>query len=212
MLYLVARRLRRRSSRRPFERVRGGRGARGRPRRRSERIVRQWGTVQGDQRAQMATFGHQVAALEVGRFGPLRVAELFAEERLKRASPALRVGTARARSGAPPRPDERGDRQKRPPARSRSARSRGTPRKALGGLLAASTAAAVAARPETVNGACGPSRHAGPDGGLGGDAPSGRRPPPAAFDALSATPLGLLAGLDRPLDRARVEPFRTRCA
>ncbi|HWL85764.1 MAG TPA: hypothetical protein VNO21_08175 [Polyangiaceae bacterium] len=53
-------------------------------------IVRTWGDVRGD-RQQLAIFGHEVLGLEVGRFGPLRASEFFAEERLKKASPALRA-------------------------------------------------------------------------------------------------------------------------
>ena len=53
-------------------------------------IVRTWGTVH-DRRQQLAVLGREAVGLEVGRFGPLRVAELFAQERLKRAHPALRT-------------------------------------------------------------------------------------------------------------------------
>ncbi|MEO8875058.1 MAG: hypothetical protein ABI461_05680, partial [Polyangiaceae bacterium] len=53
-------------------------------------IVRAWGSF-GEQREQMAIFGHELVGIESGHFGPLRSAEFFAEEKLKRASPALRT-------------------------------------------------------------------------------------------------------------------------
>jgi hypothetical protein len=168
-------------------------------------IVRQWGTVH-DQRAQMATFGHQVAAVEVGRFGPLRVAELFAEQRLKRASPALKAGPL-ARAAELLR-DSTNEATAEAPARAFALGPfEGNTGQALGGLLAASTAAAVAARPETVTGHAALRVTLVLTGGWEGDAPRAADRLSAAFNALSATPLGLLAGLDRPLDRARVEPF-----
>jgi hypothetical protein len=97
-------------------------------------IVRTWGTVNGE-REQLAIFGHEAIGLEIGRFGPLRAAEFFAEEKLKKSSPALRasplaratelVGDAPLRAFAPG------------PFEGESAR-------ALGGLLRASTAIAIA--------------------------------------------------------------------
>lgn len=53
-------------------------------------ITRLWGNV-GSGREQVAIFGGECVGLEQGRFGPLRIAELFAEEKLKRASPALKA-------------------------------------------------------------------------------------------------------------------------
>jgi hypothetical protein len=53
------------------------------------RIVRTWGTRVGGERVQLAVFGRQAAAVEVGHFGPLRASEGFAEGKLHRASPAL---------------------------------------------------------------------------------------------------------------------------
>ena len=105
-------------------------------------IVRAWGTMHGEP-AQMATFGHEVAALEVGRFGPLRVAELFARERLKRASPALKSGPL-ARAAELVRDPGGHD----APARAFALGPfEGESAKALGGLIAASTAAALGAEP-----------------------------------------------------------------
>ena len=55
----------------------------------TNRIVRTWGTKADGARAQLAIFGRQAAGLEVGRFGPLRASEAFAEGKLHRAAPAL---------------------------------------------------------------------------------------------------------------------------
>jgi hypothetical protein len=180
----------------------GGVDGRGIDRQGGEEIVRTWGTVKG-QRAQLATFGRQAAALEVGRFGPLRVAELFAQEKLKRASPALKAAQlARAdellggtgESDAPLRAFALG------PFEGENA-------KWLGGLLGASTAAALAARPATVSGQAALRITLVLTGGWGGDAHRAADRLAAAFDALSATNLGRLAGLDHPLDLVRVEPL-----
>lgn len=163
-------------------------------------IVRLWGTVQGD-RVQVATFGRQVAALEIGRFGPLRVAELFAQERLKRAEPALRIGPLPrvAELLRDPGPDD-------PPLRAFALGPfEGESAKALGGLLAASTAVGVSARPIEFKG------HPALDctivlaGGWGAKASDAAEHLRAAFDALSATGLSRLAGLDRPLEPVRVD-------
>jgi hypothetical protein len=73
-------------------------------------VTRLWGAV-GTNRVQLAILGADCVGLEEGHFGPLRAAELFAEGRLKRASPALRasplarvaelLGDAPARAFAP---------------------------------------------------------------------------------------------------------------
>ena len=169
-----------------------------------QEIVRTWGTLRQG-RAQMATFGREAAALEIGRFGPLRVAELFAQERLKRASPALRSASV-ARAGEladPPRPG--GDSA---PLRAFALGPfEGESAKGLGGLLAASTAAAIAARPATVGDHPALQITLVLTGGWEGDAPRAADRLAAAFDALSATPLGRLAGLDHPLNLVRVEPL-----
>jgi hypothetical protein len=100
-------------------------------------ITRAWGTVH-EHREQLAIFGREAIALERGKFGPLRVAEAFAQERLKKSKPALRdtplaraaelVGDAPFRGFAPgPFEDEWGH--------------------ALGGLVRASTAIGVGVRP-----------------------------------------------------------------
>ncbi len=51
-------------------------------------VRRLFGNVRGE-RQQIAVFGREAVALEVGRLGPLKVAELFAQGKLKRSKPAL---------------------------------------------------------------------------------------------------------------------------
>lgn len=41
------------------------------------------------ERVQLVTFGREAVALEIGKFGPLRVAELYAQGKLRRSRPAL---------------------------------------------------------------------------------------------------------------------------
>lgn len=53
-----------------------------------ETLTRFWGTTAAE-REQVVVFGLEAVGLERGRFGPLRAAELFAQGKLKRASPAL---------------------------------------------------------------------------------------------------------------------------
>jgi hypothetical protein len=163
----------------------------------AQEITRAWGTLLGT-RAQLATFGHELVALEVGRFGPLRAAELFAEQKLKRASPALKSGTLRRAADlvgdAPIRAFALG------PFEGESA-------KALLGLAGASTGGAIAAQPDVIEGHAALQVTLVLTGGWGPDAPDAATRLSKAFDALSATPFGRLAGLDRPLDPVRVEPF-----
>jgi hypothetical protein len=158
-------------------------------------LVRTWGTVRG-QRAQLATFGTLGAALEVGRLGPLRAAELFAEGKLKRAAPALRLGAiaraAELAGEAPARGFALG------PFEGESARG-------LGGLLAASTAAAVSAKPAVLGGRAALDVTLVLVGGWGSSAAEAAERLRAAFDALSATALGRLSGLGHPLAPVQVE-------
>jgi hypothetical protein len=51
-------------------------------------VTRFWGTV-GEEREQVALFGHQAVGIERGGLGPLQAAVYFAEGRLKRSLPAL---------------------------------------------------------------------------------------------------------------------------
>ncbi len=184
----------------------GGVDGRGIDRQGDQAIVRTWGTVRQG-RAQMATFGHEAAGLEIGHFGPLRVAELFAEERLKRASPALRKG-ALARAAELLQDGARAGRAEDAPPPLRAfalGPFEGDSAKGLGGLLAASTAAAVGARPAVVGSHAALRITLVLTGGWEESARAAADKLAAAFDALSATALGRLSGLDHPLDVARVE-------
>jgi len=158
-------------------------------------IVRSWGTVTTE-REQVAVFGRRAAALEIGRFGPLRAAELFAEGRLKKASPALRahpfaeladtVGDAPIRAFAPgPFEGEWG--------------------RALGGLLAASTGVAVAVRIVPGGGAANEAAEGGRAqitiailGLWTRDPEAARSRLAAALHTVAESSLGKLCGLDHP--------------
>jgi hypothetical protein len=159
-------------------------------------VTRTWATIDGE-REQLALFGPGAVALEVGHFGPLRVAELFAEGRLKRAKPALQAGPL-ARAAEIFREDTAAHDD--PPARAFALGPfEGDAAKPLGGLLAASTAVAAAARPTTVNGEPALALTLLLIGAWyehGAEAASRLR---AGVNRIAATPLGRLGGLDRPL-------------
>ncbi len=153
-------------------------------------VVRVWGTV-GDEREQIAIFGHQGAGQERGRFGPLRVASYFAQGKLRRSPQALRadpLATAADRLGAAP-------------ARAFAPGPFVGPWAAgLGGLLAAATSAAASARPVP--------QPNGEDtllltlvlfGAWGDDAANAAARLGAAFNVLAQDSLGRLCGLNRPL-------------
>jgi hypothetical protein len=150
-------------------------------------ITRLWGPT-GTEREQLAIFGFDAIGLERGRFGPLRAAELFAQGKLKRASPALRapplshlaelLGDAPVRAFAPGPFD-------------------GDLERAAGGLLGASTAVGGAAR--VVDGAAG----RGPGvavrvillGAWGPEAPAAAERLRAVFDLVAVSGVGRLMGL-----------------
>lgn len=155
-------------------------------------ITRLWGTV-NEQREQLAIFGHEAAGLEIGRFGPLRAAEAFAQGKLRRAQPALRSQPlARASdlfAGAPLRLFAPGPFD-------------GDYAHALGGLLGASTAAAVAVDP-LEGGASLRVRIALLGGWTRDDAsPAGARLA-AAVNTVMASSIGKLCGLDDPISAPR---------
>ncbi len=155
-------------------------------------ITRTWGTSPSNEPTQIAIFGREVVAIERGQFGPLRTAELFAEERLKRASPALRTD----------------------PLAPVAARFADAPfvayaagpfedawKHALGGLLAAATAAAVGARfVDSDHG------HDGDRiaitialyGSWGNDADAAVSRLSAALHLLQESAIGKLCGVDHP--------------
>lgn len=164
-------------------------------------IVRTWGTVNGE-REQIAIFGHEAIGLEIGRFGPLRAAEFFAEEKLKKSSPALRasplaraselVGETPLRAFAPG-PFE------------------GDASRALGGLLRASTAIAIAVTvlpPGKTESGDEPSARLAIRVVLLGDwkedAVAATSRLAAAIHTLSQSSLGRLMGLDHPSAEPKV--------
>ena len=151
-------------------------------------VTRLWGATATGQE-QVAVFGFEAVGVERGRFGPLRAAELFAQGKLKRASPALRapplahlaelLGDADVRAFAP-------------------GPFTGELERAAGGLLAATTAAGIGARS-----AAGPAGHGGVAfhvvllGDWGADAAPAARRLRAVFDVTSGSDVGRLLGLDR---------------
>lgn len=152
-------------------------------------IVRTWGSV-GDDRMQVALFGPEMIGVEKGRFGPLRVAELFAQEKLKRAAPALRAeplaSAAAFLSDAPLRAFAAGPFE-------------GIWKKGFGGLLGASTAVAISIKPTQSD-----SMHDGDTfaitlalfGSWGDDSAAAGARLAAVVDFIRASTLGALCGLD----------------
>jgi hypothetical protein len=164
-----------------------GRAADGFPGDRRSVITRLWGNA-ATEHEQLAIFGVDAVGLEQGRFGPLRAAELFAEARLKRASPALRAeplaGLAAALGDAPLRAFAPGPFE-------------GDLRHGAGGLLGASTAVGAAAHvvdaPE--GGKPGLSFHVVLLGAWGSDADAASDRLRAVFDLVAQSGIGRLLGL-----------------
>jgi hypothetical protein len=153
-------------------------------------ITRVWGSS-GAGREQLAIFGVDAVGLEQGRFGPLRAAELFAEERLKRASPALRaeplVHLATLLGDAPVRAFAPGPFQ-------------GDLQHAAGGLLGAATAIGASARlvDAPAGGKPGVAFHIALLGAWGQDAAAASDRLRAVFDLLARSGIGRLLGLAHP--------------
>jgi hypothetical protein len=162
-------------------------------------VIRTWGTFTPGQEAtreQLAMLGHDAVMLERGHLGPLRAALAFAEGKLHRSLPALRaepltraaalLGDAPARAFAPG-PFE------------------GEWASGLGGLLRASTAAAVSMWPHgtSENGTANLFFRVVLLGAWGDDAPAAAERLRAAFDVLANDPLGKLMGVDHPVQSAR---------
>jgi hypothetical protein len=154
--------------------------------------IRTWGTTTNGSREQVAILGRDAVAIETGKLGTLRAVIAFAEGKLHRAQPALRadplsraassLGDAPARLFAPG-PFE------------------GQWASGLGGLLRATTAAAVGAWPlDTGN----LFFRIALLGGWGDDAPAAAERLLAAFELLTDDPLGKLMGADHPTDGPRV--------
>ncbi len=167
-------------------------------------IVRTWGEATGG-REQLVLLGNDAVALEQGKLGGVRVVELFAEGRLKKAAPALRtpllaraaaiVGDAPLRWFAPgPFEGEDG--------------------RGLGGLLAATTAVAIAVRFPQTRGATSNGTATPADvtvallGAWKDDAPAAADRLLAVAGTVGASSLGRLCGLDHPLGavKARTQP------
>ncbi|HEX8790642.1 MAG TPA: hypothetical protein VF765_06795 [Polyangiaceae bacterium] len=163
-------------------------------------VVRTWGSVAGGSepaREQIAIVGREALILERGHLGPLRAALAFAEGKLHRALPALHaeplkraaelLGDAPARAFAPG-PFE------------------GEWAAGLGGLLRASTAAAVSAWPlgSASSGTASLSFRVVLLGAWGADATAAADRLRAAFDVLANDPLGKLMGVDHPVRDAHV--------
>jgi hypothetical protein len=150
-------------------------------------ITRLWGAG-GTDRLDVAIFGVEAVGLEQGRFGPLRAAELFAEGRLKRASPALRVEPlahlAKLLDEAPLRAFAPGPFQ-------------GELQPALGGLLGVSTAVGATARvvDASASSSAGLAVRAVLMGAWNADADAASDRLRAVFDILAQSGIGRLLGL-----------------
>ena len=151
-------------------------------------VTRLSGAVNADAE-RVTLFGREVVALEQGKAGPLRAAEAFAQQKLKRASPALK-STALARAteilgDAPVRVLAPG------PFEGQAAHG-------LGGLLRATTAVAASAK------------FAGPPakiavrivlmGAWEKDAPVAAERFGAALHVVTDSAVGRLFGVDHPLE------------
>jgi hypothetical protein len=153
-------------------------------------ITRTWGSI-GDRRSQLAVFGREVVGIEDGHFGPLRAAEFFAQEKLKRASPALRAEPFASASAFI------GD----APFRIFASGPFEAPwNHAFGGLLGASTAVALSLKPARSDAA-----HDGDRidvtlalfGSWGDDGPAAEARLAASVDLIRQSALGKLCGLDQ---------------
>jgi hypothetical protein len=161
-------------------------------------VIRTWGTITPGPEAtreQLAMLGLEAVALEKGHLGPLRAALAFAQGKLHRSLPALRaeplrraaalLGDAPARAFAPG------------PFESEWASG-------LGGLLRASTAAAVSMWPRgSENGTANLFFRVVLLGAWDADAPAAAERLRAAFDVLANDPLGKLMGVDHPVQSPR---------
>ena len=154
-------------------------------------IIRTFGAV-GDTRVQLATFGREALALEVGRFGPLRAFEAFAVGKLKRSKPAIAQEPLSALIT-----------HHLPPAELLALAPgpfEGEWKGALGGLLGACTAAGISIalagsmlRVRLVL-----------LGAFGRNAPAAAERLSAATNVICQSALGRLLGLDTPTEAATV--------
>ncbi len=156
-------------------------------------VTRVWGTVSAA-RVQVAIFGRQAVAIEVGQLGPLRPAIYFAQGRLKRARPALRteplVNAAAGAGDGPLRGFAPGPFE-------------GPWAAGLGGLLRAATCVAATVRSVRARAGAGLGLRVLVSGAWGDDAPAAAERLAAAFQVLAADPLGHLLGADQPISPVR---------
>jgi hypothetical protein len=164
-------------------------------------LVRVWGSG-AEAPEELVLFGREGLGLAVGQDGPLRAAELFAERRLKRASPALR--TAPLERAAELITDE-------PPAAARAFAPGpfgGDLAGGLGGLLGACTA--VAGRARVVVPSTPATERAALAftvvllGAWGDEAPAAADRLLAAFGVLGDSGIGRLLGMRSPVAPLRV--------
>jgi hypothetical protein len=159
-------------------------------------ITRLWGS-DAKGREQLALFGVEAVGLEQGKFAPLRASELFAEGRLKRASPALRteplmrldavLGDAPVRAFAPgPFQDSLGH--------------------AVGGLLGASTAVGATARVVDDPAGVGVAVRITLLGAWGSEGEAAGERLRAVYDIAARSGLGRLLGLGHCLAGPQVQP------
>jgi hypothetical protein len=154
-------------------------------------VVRMFGEVRGE-RAQLAILGNEGAVLEVGRFGPLRAICAFALKKLKRATPALRMGALAELDAA------LGPSPMRALALGPFANEWG---RGLGGVLSAATAVGLSMSPEPLA-AGGPARlrlRLAITGAFGSDAPRVAQRLESSVNVLRNEPLMRLCGLHEPL-------------
>ncbi len=160
-------------------------------------ITRLWGAV-GTRQERVAILGGECVGLEQGRLGPLLAAELFAEGRLKRASPALHApplqGVAELLGDAPLRAFA--------PGPFESDLGRGA-----GGLLAASTAVGTSVR--LVDAAEGEPPIVAIRvvllGAWGSESQAAASRLKAVFEVLATSGMGRLLGLSQALGGPSVE-------
>jgi hypothetical protein len=159
-------------------------------------VVRTWGSS-GAEPEELVLLGREALGLAIGRSGPLRAAELFAMDRLKRASPALHAApldrAAALLGDAPVRAFAPGP-------------FTGELASGLGGLMGAATAIAGRARVVDPGGADRPSLAFAVVvlGAWGDEAHAAADRLLAAFGVLADSGIGRLLGLRSPVAPARV--------
>jgi hypothetical protein len=147
-------------------------------------IVRTWGEI-GSAREQLVLFGKHGVGFEIGAFGPLRAAELFAQGKLKKASPAFR---------SPPLDLAAKILGKAPARLFFSGPFEGEMAGSIGGVLRVASAVAIAAHPmdDTI------LVQIAILGIENRDMDAAAQRLAATFDNVAQSSLGRLCGLDKP--------------